>query len=229
MQSFNQPYEPKFYQEIAAWLKKTVPTMSKGGIVLGTIGKRAREKTEFDPKTETTPVRIQLAPGIEIIPDITSKDKTAAVETLEGRIGPLLLAEKSQAHFIDMQGGMYVEEHPHSTESIIYTVKGQWVLCSKGRRHLMKPGTLFRFEVNTPTGYEVPFKESAYILIFKGARTTKIEREFIDYLKGFAVRLEKEHKEGVPYLLSDLPKDHAARKFSREVNPMFEEEFRGKK
>lgn len=228
-QSFTRPYEPRLYQEIVAWLKQTVPSPSKGGTVEKTPGQRAFEKLEIDPKTATTPERVQLAPGIEIIADITSKEKTAAVETLEGRIGPLLLAEKSQAHFIDMQGGIYVEEHGHSTESIIYTVKGQWVLCSKGRRYLMKPGTLFRFEVNTPTGYEVPFKESAFILIFKGARTTKVEKEFIDYLKGFQTRLEKEHKEGVPYMLTDLKKDHAALKFAREVNPKFDADFPAKR
>ena len=110
--------------------------------------------------------------------------KTAGVATLEGRIGPLILGEGSQAHFIDMQSGLFVAEHPHSTESLIYTVRGQWVLCSAGRRQLMKAGSLFRFAAGTPTGYEVPFDDPALILIFKGDRITKDEREFIEYSEG---------------------------------------------
>ena len=47
---------------------------------------------------------------------------------------------------------------------------------SKGRRHLMKPETLFRFAPNTPTGYQAPFKDSAGIRIFTGARLSKDEK-----------------------------------------------------
>jgi uncharacterized cupin superfamily protein len=120
-----------------------------------------------------------------------------------------------------MPSGMFVREHPHSSESIIYTVRGPWVLCSKDRRQLMKPGSLFRFAAGAPTGYEVPFAESAFILIFKGARLSKDEKEFIDYLKGMAERVKKEQKTGVPYLLTDLPEGHAGRAFGAKVNPNF--------
>jgi hypothetical protein len=120
-----------------------------------------------------------------------------------------------------MPAGMYCEEHPHSSESIIYTVRGRWVLCSAGRRQVMKPGTLFHFAVNTPTGYEVPFAEDAYILIFKGKRTTGKEEEFVNYLKGLAARLKREQQAGVPYLMKDLPADHPAIRFAKEVNPEF--------
>ncbi len=220
-QSFKGPYSPKLYQEIGKWLKKTVSTAAHEGQYAKETH-RAAMTTEIDPKTDTTPERIQLAPGIEIIDDITSKEKTAGVDTLEGRIGPLLLAKDSQAHFIEMPAGMFVAEHPHKSESIIYTVRGQWVLCSNGRRHVMKPGTLFRFEANIPTGYEIPFDKDAMILIFKAPRTLKVEKDFIDYLKGMAARLEKEQKDGVPYTLKALPKDHPAREFARKVNPDFE-------
>jgi len=185
---------------------------------------RARDGVETDAVTDTTPERTYLAPGIEIVDDITDAKRTAGVDTLEGRIGPLILGEGSQAHFIDMPAGMYVEEHPHSSESLIYTVRGQWVLCSAGRRHLMKPGTLFRFGKNVPTGYEVPFAESAFILIFKGDRLSKSEAEFITYLQGMAERLEHEHKEGTPFLLRELPADHPARAFAAKVNPEWERE-----
>jgi pimeloyl-ACP methyl ester carboxylesterase/quercetin dioxygenase-like cupin family protein len=222
--SFNRPYEPKVYLETLAWLNRTVPTGVRGAPTTRNatgpaINLRAISRTEIDPKTDTTPERIQLAPGLEIIEDITDKSKTAGVETLEGRIGPLLLAEKCQAHFIDMPAGMFLAEHPHSTESIIYTVRGKWVLCSSGRRHVMKPGSLYRFGANTPTGYEVPFDEPAYILIFKGERSTVVERDFVDYLKGMAERLKHEQAQGTPFLLKDLPADHPAQVFARQANP----------
>ncbi len=227
---FKRPYAPGVYQVMLAWLRKVAPSAAAPpGAVAGVdyfpIHQRAIAAPEVDAKTDTTPERLQLAPGIEIIEAITDKTKTAGVETLEGRIGPLLLGEGCQAHFIDMPGGMFLAEHPHGSESIIYTVRGRWVLCSQGRRQLMKPGSLYRFAANISTGYEVPFKEDAYILIFKGDRTTKVEKEFIDYLQGLAKRLQHEHEAGTPFRLKELPKDHPARRFAREVNPKFDEEF----
>jgi quercetin dioxygenase-like cupin family protein len=144
------------------------------------------------------------------------------VGTPEGRIGPLLLGTESQSHFIEMPAGMYTEEHPHSSGSYIYTVRGRWVLASAGRRHLMKPGTLFTFAPDTPTGYEIPFDENAFILIFKDKRLSKDEREFIEYLRGLKAHLAHEHDEGHPVRLDELPDDHPARVFARSVNPQFD-------
>lgn len=235
LSSFHRPYEPRAYREILKWLHANIPTTAEEhseDIEFAASRPtseepkptgRASERTEIDAVTDTTPERVQLAPGIEIVPDITDPKRTAGVETLEGRIGPLLLGEGSQAHFIDMPGGMYVEEHPHSSESIIYTVRGKWVLCSHGRRQLMPAGSLFRFAPNIPTGYEVPFGENAYILIFKGDRITKTEGEFIDYLKGMAGRLKTDHDKGTPFLLKELAADHPARVFARKVNAKFDE------
>lgn len=224
-ESFKRPYSARLYREINGWLDQTFG--ATGGTELlkqndaSPTRRRAVETVERDPKTEATPARIHLAPGIQIIDDITDKTQTTGVETLEGEIGPLLLAAGSQAHFIDMPAGMYCEEHPHSSESIIFTVRGRWVLCSDGRRHVMQAGSLFHFAANTPTGYEVPFDEGAYILIFKGDRIAAEEASFIRYLKGLAQRLEREHQAGVPYLLSDLPENHAAIRFAHQVNPEF--------
>ena len=230
--SFRRPYSSKAYRAALEWLYENFPTTAEAhDEQIEQIASRAtpepRDKTvlraldavEIDPVSESTPQKIHLAPGIEIVPDITDREQTAGVQTLEGRIGPLILGKGSQAHFIEMQGGMFVAEHPHSTESIIYTVSGQWVLCSSGRRQVMKAGTLFRFAAGVPTGYEVPFDEPAFILIFKGDRLTKEEQEFIDYLQGMAARLEREHSQGVPYLLSDLPEDHPAIVFAKKINP----------
>jgi pimeloyl-ACP methyl ester carboxylesterase/quercetin dioxygenase-like cupin family protein len=235
--SFRRPYEAKAYHTLLDWLYARFPTPAEGqperveqiaareteepAAELATPT-RALDGPETDKVTEATPERLHLAPGIEIVADVTDRAKTAGVATLEGRIGPLILGSGSQAHFIEMQSGMFVAEHPHSSESLIYTVRGQWVLCSAGRRELMKAGSLFRFAPGTPTGYEVPFDEPAFILIFKGDRVTKDEREFIDYLKGMADRLEKDHAAGTPFLLKELAADHPAREFARKVNPQFD-------
>lgn len=228
-ESFKRPYAPDFYREVIRWLRATVPSpipaklgrleeIASSGYLSGEIGsRRTDEGVEIERVTEYLPERFHLAPGIEIVEDITDKKKTAGVETLEGRIGLLILGDGCQAHFIDMPSGMYVEEHPHSSESLIYTVRGRWVLCSEGRRRVMKPGSVYRFAANTPTGYEVPFAQDAYLLIFKGDRLSKNEKEFVDYLRGLQQRLLKEQKEGVPYRLSDLPEDHPARRFARQV------------
>jgi len=152
--------------------------------------------------------------GIKVVEAVLNGDKNPGVETLEGRIGPLLKGEGCQAHYIEMQGGLYCEEHPHPTESIIFTVRGKWVLCSGGRRHLMNPGTLFWFGPNTPTGYEVPFEEPAFILIFKGGRDRMDEESFLEYLQGLKERLEMQHDRGTPFKMEELPEDHPARLFA---------------
>jgi pimeloyl-ACP methyl ester carboxylesterase/quercetin dioxygenase-like cupin family protein len=207
--SFRRPYDPRLYREMLAWIHARFPS----AISNSTRG------SFVSPCSDHEPERIHLAPGITIIDDLTCIEKTAGVDTLEGRIGPLLLAESSQAHFIDMPPGMFVAEHPHSTESIIYTVRGRWVLCSRGRRHVMTAGSLFHFARNIPTGYEVPFADNAFILIFKGERISESERQFIEYLRGLAARLVTEQANGIPYRLCDLPKDHPAREFARQLNP----------
>jgi quercetin dioxygenase-like cupin family protein len=223
-ESFRHPYANAMYRTIVGWLAQVAPSVVAPTNLARAfpVRHRAVAAPEVDPMSETAPERLQFAPGVELIENVTDPSKTAGVDTLEGRIGPLLLAEQSQATFIEMPAGLYLEEHPHGSESIIYTASGRWVLCSQGRRHVMKPGSLFRFEANIPTGYEVPFHESATVLIFKGRRTTRAEKEFIEYLRGLGDRLKKEQATGTPFLLKDLPADHPARKFAREINEGFE-------
>jgi quercetin dioxygenase-like cupin family protein len=153
--------------------------------------------------------------GIRIVENIADDESNIGIATLEGRIGPLLKGDGSQAHFIEMPGDLYCHEHSHPTESLIYTVRGRWVLCSSSRRKLMQPGSLFWFKAGTPTGYEVPFTEPAFILIFKGDRDEKDEEGFLEYLQGLKLRLERAHEEGTPFKLSELPVDHPARVFAR--------------
>jgi dienelactone hydrolase/protein tyrosine phosphatase (PTP) superfamily phosphohydrolase (DUF442 family)/quercetin dioxygenase-like cupin family protein len=220
--SFKRGYNTNVYAAMIGWLRKVVPSPAdpaRAQLDAPTTPpwQRAIREPERQTVTASTPERLLLAPGIEIIEDITERTRTAGVETLEGRIGPLLLGESGQAHFIEMPAGMFTEEHPHGSESFIYTVRGRWVLCSQGRRQLMKPGTLFRFGAHISTGYEVPFDAPAFILIFKGERTTGQEKEFMDYLKGMARRLEDRRARGQEiFLLKDLPEDHPARVFARQ-------------
>jgi quercetin dioxygenase-like cupin family protein len=148
--------------------------------------------------------------GIRIIDDIMS---APGVETLEGRIGPLLRAQYGACHYIDMPAGLYLEEHPHDTESLIYTVRGEWVLCSGGERHHMKPGSLYWFGANVPTGYEVPFPENAYILIFKTA-PRESDEALVSHAERLARQCEEDHANGTPFLLRELPDDHPARVFA---------------
>lgn len=181
-------------------------------------GSAARAGTAGD---ESLPRIVGLAPGVRVVDDVIDPRLAPGVDTLEGRIGPLLFGETFQTHYIDMPAGLYVEEHPHDTGSVIYTVRGRWVLCSGGRRHLMRPGSLFRFDPRVPTGYEVPFVEPAFLLIFKEQRVSESERALLDYLEGLANRLEQRHASGTPFLLRKLPWDHPALGFARQVNPDF--------
>jgi hypothetical protein len=115
-----------------------------------------------------------------------------------------------------MPSGMYTDEHAHPTESLIYTVRGRWVLCSRGQRFLMNPGSLFWFGDDVPTGYEVPFDEPAFILIFKPGERPSPD-EMVEYLKGMAATCAADHDGGAPYWLSELPEDHPARAFAASL------------
>lgn len=156
-----------------------------------------------------------LPAGIRIVGSV---DGLPGVDTLEGTIGPVIHGEASQAHFIDMPAGMFCPEHPHATESLIYTVRGSWVLVSGGRRFIMRPGSIFWFGAEISTGYEVPFDEDALILIFKGQRFKESDEQFIEYLEGLKSRLEKRHADGEPFLISELPSDHPSRTFARSLD-----------
>ncbi|NPV60421.1 MAG: cupin domain-containing protein [Actinobacteria bacterium] len=154
--------------------------------------------------------------NIEICPSVEDAIKGCGVDTLEGRIGPLLKGEECSAHYILMPPGLYCGEHSHDSESIIYTASGSWVLANRGRRTLMREGSLFRFARGEPTGYEVPFDEPALILIFKGAGMPRKD-EFLSYLEELAHRLEAAREDGEAFRLEDLPPEHPARVFARQL------------
>jgi alpha-beta hydrolase superfamily lysophospholipase len=235
--SFLRPYHPQLDREVLAWLDEFFPAhghhhegdQPNPGMTREqqSFYSRAVQHEESDPQTGISPPRVQLAPGLTIIDNILDREKTPGVETLEGRIGPLLRTPDMRAHFIDMPAGLYLEEHPHTKGSIIYTVRGTWGLKSLGRWHLMKPGSLNWFGDNIPTGFQVPFQEDAYILIFK-ATSGSDDATFISYLRTLAGNLKEEQKAGTAFQLIDLPRSHPALDFARKANPRFDQEFPSK-
>jgi len=138
------------------------------------------------------------------------------VDTLEGKIGPILSGNKGAAHYITMPAGMFLSAHTHPTESIIYTAKGEWVLYSECERHHMKEGSLYFMPPDVETGYEVPFDEPATILIVKFEGPNEPEK-FMEYLEGMKKNLEDKHSEGEAFLLSELNMDHSARVFETSL------------
>jgi fermentation-respiration switch protein FrsA (DUF1100 family) len=225
--SFLRPYHPQLDREILAWLADLYsrPSEAPGQ---RRFYSRAVNGPEPEPVTATSPERLHLAPGVTIVDDILDREKTPGVDTLEGRIGPLLRAPDMRAHFIDMPAGLYLEEHPHAKGSIIYTVRGRWGLKSLGRWRLMEPGSLYWFGDNIPTGFQVPFPEDAYILIFKAIPGSDDET-FVKYLRDMAGNLEKEREAGTAFRLADLPASHPALEFARKVNPSFDQDFASKR
>jgi len=155
---------------------------------------------------------IEAIDGIKIVEDITV---APGVDTLEGRIGPLLNAARGGAHFIEVPPGAYMDEHAHPTESLIFTVRGQWVLCSSGQRWHMRAGSLFWFGDNVPTGYENPFADPAYLLIFKiDERTPGYDATMLDRVRGIAAHLEEKRGSGAAFTFNDLGPEHPARVFA---------------
>jgi pimeloyl-ACP methyl ester carboxylesterase len=230
--SFRNPYHPDLDRVVLSWLHDNAPAAghthelpsaeSAPPTSIGSL--RAVQAQESETVGPNSPERLHLAPGLTLIDDILDKAKTPGIDTLEGRIGPLLRVPGMRAHFIDMPAGLYLEEHPHAKGSIIYTVRGSWGLKSLGRWHLMKPGSLYWFGDNIPTGFQVPFTENAYILIFKSIPGDDDEA-FMKYLRGMAANLDKERATGTPFRLTDLPPGHAALEFARHANPRFATDF----
>jgi quercetin dioxygenase-like cupin family protein len=175
------------------------------------------------PATAIAPSYVQLATNVEVIPNIEDAVKNAsAIPTHEGIFGPLLFAEETRAFFIELQPGMFLAEHPHDIGSIIYTVRGKWVLASEGKRQVMQAGTLFRFGDKMPTGWEAPFNEPALLLVVKPKGPTTSYDVFNRGIKAMQASVEKDRKAGSPFYYSELKPDDPAIAYARSVNPNFD-------
>lgn len=174
------------------------------------------------PATAIAPSYVQLATNVEVIPNIEDAVKSSGILTHEGLFGPLLFAEETRAFFIELQPGMFLAEHPHDIGSIIYTVRGKWVLASEGKRQVMQPGTLFRFGDKMPTGWEAPFNEPALLLVVKPKGPTTSYDIFNRGIKAMQSSVDKDRKNGSPFYYSELKPDDPAIAYARSVNPNFD-------
>lgn len=176
------------------------------------------------PATAVSPEYIQLATNVEVIPSLEKAVKSkSAVMTHEGLFGQLLFAEQTRAFFIELQPGMFLAEHPHDVGSIIYTVRGKWVIASEGKRQVMEAGSLFRFGDKMPTGWEAPFNEPALLLVVKPKADTTSYEVFHKGVSNMAASVDKERKAGVPFYYNELKPNDPALAFARSVNPRFDE------
>ena len=82
----------------------------------------------------------------------------------------------------------------------------------------MRAGDLFWFGDNVPTGYENPFAQPAFLLIFKiEDRTPGYDRTMLERLETMKVTLESERAGGAVFAFTALPQDHPARVFARRL------------
>jgi len=174
------------------------------------------------PATPNSPELVQLAKNVTVIPNIIDPAKRVGVLTHEGVFGPLLYAEKMRAFFIELKPGMFLEEHPHDAESLVYTVSGKWVLCSEGKRQVMEAGSIFHFGSNMPTGWEAPFAEGALLMVVKSKKATDGYKPFMEGLTKMKSKFEKDRSEGALFYFNALRPDHPAVVFAKSVNPNFD-------
>lgn len=142
------------------------------------------------------------------------------VETVEGRLVPLMSGGALRSHMIVMHPGQYCDAHPHDSESIIYTISGRWVFCTvedgEEKRIVIGAGDLFHFPAGVPTGFETPFDEPAIILIAKAGGSTY--EEMAAGMSEAERILADEAAAGVAFSYRELPDGHPARMFAIEVS-----------
>jgi len=187
-----------------------------------------KESVEFkDPfivqASENSPEFIQHASGVKIIENIADFETKVGIETQEGYFGPLLFGGELRTFFIVLHPGQFLAEHAHAIESIVYTVSGKWVLCSEGNRQVMKPGTLFHFGDNKPTGWEAPFNEEAHLLVVKKRTPDQNYESYMAGLADMAAMMDKEMEKGMTLWYHQLGPEHPARQFAAQVNPDFDQ------
>lgn len=141
------------------------------------------------------------------------------IETVEGRMVPLMAGIGIRAHIIDMAPGQYCYPHPHPTESLIYTLSGRWVFCTTENddevRIVINAGDLFHFVPDVPTGFETPFDGGAAILIFKGDPATY--EGMVAGMTAARESLAQDAAAGAAYTYAELPEGHPARVYGATV------------
>ena len=165
---------------------------------------------------EMKPIGLEHIGECRVLRDV---DAQPGVDTVEGTIVPLLSGRHIRSHQIVMHPGQYCYAHPHDTESIIYTTSGRWVFCTivddVEERTVINAGDLFHFPGGVPTGFETPFPEGATILILKQGSETY--DQMAASLEGTKTMLDDQHADGEPFYFRELPDDHPAREYARQV------------
>lgn len=92
------------------------------------------------------PVGLEAIGECRVLRQITAQP---GVESVEGRLVPLMGGDDIRSHMIVMHPGQWCYPHPHDTESLIYTVSGRWVFCTTEEgeevRTVIEAGDLFHF------------------------------------------------------------------------------------
>ncbi len=175
------------------------------------------------PATPISPEYLQVATNVEVIPDIETAVKSPSAQlTHEGLFGPLLFGERNRAFFIELKPGMFLAEHPHPTGSIVYTVRGKWVLASEGKRQVMEAGSLFHFGDGMPTGWEAPFNEPALLLLVKAKQGHEDYITYFSDIKSMQTSVDEDRRKGGIYYFNEINGDHPALSLARSVNPDFD-------
>ena len=178
--------------------------------------------------TDFAPEYIQHATNVEILTSVeTALRSPSSTLTHEGYFGPLLFGEGLRAFYIRLEPGMFLSEHPHPTESIVYTMSGRWVLCSEGKRQVMEAGSVFHFGSNAPTGWEAPFPEGALLFVVKQLEEGLDYESYTTDIRAMAEQLDEEMADGSVFYFNQLEPDHPAIQFAREHNPNFDELLTG--
>lgn len=181
------------------------------------------EEKKTIPATEISPEYVQLATNVQIVPNLEKAVQSkSAILTHEGLFGPLLFADRERAFFIELKPGMFLAEHPHDTGSVIYTVRGKWVLASEGKRQVMEAGSLFQFGDKMPTGWEAPFAEGALLLIVKTKGKDENYKSFNQGIKSMQAAVDVERQAGAAFYYNALKPNDPAIAFARSVNPDFD-------
>lgn len=180
--------------------------------------------TKVVKATRDAPEYTQFANNIEIINNVSeAMENTSSTFTHEGYFSPLLFGETLRAYILRLEPGMFLSEHPHPTESIVYTMGGRWVLSSEEKRQIMETGSIFHFGSNMPTGWEAAFSEGADLLIFKRKREGETYQSFTEGMRNLAVNLDERHKDGETFYYHQLAPNHPAVVFAKQHNPNFDQ------
>jgi quercetin dioxygenase-like cupin family protein len=148
---------------------------------------------------------------------IRAIDPSGGIATLEGRVGRLLRGEGCSVQFLELPAGLYMFEHAHPWESVVYTVRGRWVLCSGGEREVIEAGTITWFKPGLSKGFEVPFAVPALLLIFRPVTDMLDDEEYRMYWEAMAAKMEGMREQGTAFRIDALPEGHPARAYAKAL------------